>query len=56
MLDLTGLEGRFDIAFDVPTEDYFSMLIRSAVNAGIPLPPRRWPASTARQSSQCRMG
>jgi uncharacterized protein (TIGR03435 family) len=38
VLNLTGLEGRFDVAFDVPQEEILPMLIRSAVNAGIPMP------------------
>ena len=39
VLDLTALTGRFDVAFDVTQDDYVAMLIRSAVNAGIPMPP-----------------
>ena len=38
IMNLTGLEGRYDIGFDVTPEDYVPMLIRSAVNAGIPMP------------------
>jgi len=40
IVNVTGLEGRYDIGFDVPQEDYVPMLIRSAVNAGIPMPPQ----------------
>jgi uncharacterized protein (TIGR03435 family) len=40
VVDLTKLEGRYDIAFDVAPEEYQPMLIRSAVNAGIALPPQ----------------
>jgi uncharacterized protein (TIGR03435 family) len=40
VLNLTGLEGRFDVGFDVPQEEIVPMLIRSAVNAGIPMPPQ----------------
>lgn len=40
IMNLTGLEGRYDLGFDVPQEDYVPMLIRSAVNAGIPMPPQ----------------
>jgi uncharacterized protein (TIGR03435 family) len=39
IVDRTQLEGRYDIVFDVAADDYFPMLIRSAVNAGITLPP-----------------
>lgn len=39
VLNLTRLDGRFDIRFDVTQEEYAAMLIRSAVNAGIALPP-----------------
>jgi uncharacterized protein (TIGR03435 family) len=40
VVDLTKLEGRYDVAFDVAPEEYTPMLIRSAVNAGIALPPQ----------------
>jgi len=39
IVDTTGLEGRYDVVFDVAPEDYYPMLIRSAVNSGIALPP-----------------
>jgi len=40
IVDMTKLEGRYDVVFDVAPEDYYPMLIRSAVNAGITLPPQ----------------
>jgi uncharacterized protein (TIGR03435 family) len=40
ILDLTKLEGRFDVVFPMAQEDFMPMLIRSAVNAGITLPPQ----------------
>jgi uncharacterized protein (TIGR03435 family) len=40
ILDLTKLDGRYNIAFAVAQEDYMPMLMRSAVNAGITLPPQ----------------
>jgi uncharacterized protein (TIGR03435 family) len=40
ILDLTKLEGRYNIAFTMAQEDYMPMLVRSAVNAGITLPPQ----------------
>jgi len=40
ILNLTGLEKRYDIGFEVTPEDYVPMLIRSAVNGGIPMPPQ----------------
>jgi uncharacterized protein (TIGR03435 family) len=38
VVDMTKLEGRYDVAFDIAPEDYMPMMIRSAVNAGISLP------------------
>ena len=40
ILDLTKLEGRFNVTFAMAQEDYMPMLVRSAVNAGITLPPQ----------------
>ena len=40
VLDRTKLQGRFDIAFNIAAEDYMPLMIRSAVNAGITLPPQ----------------
>lgn len=40
ILDQTNLEGRYDIRFAVAQEDYMPMLVRSAVNAGVTLPPQ----------------
>ena len=40
ILDLTKLEGRYNVTFAMAQEDYMPMLIRSAVNAGITLPPQ----------------
>ena len=40
VLDRTKLRGRFDIAFNIAAEDYMPLMIRSAVNAGITLPPQ----------------
>jgi uncharacterized protein (TIGR03435 family) len=39
VVDMTGLMGRYDLDLDVTPEDYRSMLIRSAINAGVNLPP-----------------
>jgi uncharacterized protein (TIGR03435 family) len=39
VVDLTDLKASYDFSFDVTPEDYRSMLIRSAVVAGITLPP-----------------
>jgi uncharacterized protein (TIGR03435 family) len=36
---MTGLTGQYDFAFDVMPEDYRAMLLRSAVWAGVNLPP-----------------
>jgi uncharacterized protein (TIGR03435 family) len=40
MIDATGVTGRYDITLDLTQEDYMAMLIRSAVNAGLSLPPQ----------------
>lgn len=40
VLDRTKLEGRFDVGFKIAPEDYMPLMIRSAVNAGIQLPPQ----------------
>jgi uncharacterized protein (TIGR03435 family) len=39
VVDMTGLKGDYDFAFEVTPEDYRAMLVRSAVVAGISLPP-----------------
>ena len=39
IVDMTGLTAPYDFAFDVAPEDYFGMLLRSAVWAGQNLPP-----------------
>jgi uncharacterized protein (TIGR03435 family) len=38
VVDMTRLEGRYNVGFDVAADDYYPMLIRSAFNAGIQLP------------------
>jgi len=38
--DATGLAGRYDLTVDLTAEEYQSTLIRSAVNAGVVLPPQ----------------
>jgi len=38
IVDMTGLTGQYDFAFDVMPEDYRAMLLRSAVWAGVNLP------------------
>jgi uncharacterized protein (TIGR03435 family) len=39
VVDMTGLNGTYDILLNFTEEDYRAMLIRSAINAGIDLPP-----------------
>jgi uncharacterized protein (TIGR03435 family) len=39
VIDQTKTEGEFDLSFDVTPEDYQAMLVRSAVNNGVQLPP-----------------
>ena len=40
VIDTTGLTGRYDLTFELSPEDYNAVLIRSAVNAGVVLPPQ----------------
>jgi uncharacterized protein (TIGR03435 family) len=40
IVEMTGLMGQYDLAFDVNPDDYRPMLIRSAVYAGVALPPQ----------------
>ena len=39
VVDMTGLKGPYNFSFEVTPEDYRAMLIRSAVVAGVVLPP-----------------
>jgi len=39
IVDMTKLTAPYDITVDLSQEDYMAMLIRSAVNAGVTLPP-----------------
>jgi uncharacterized protein (TIGR03435 family) len=39
VVDMTKLTAPYDFTIDLSQEDYMSMLIRSAVNAGVTLPP-----------------
>jgi uncharacterized protein (TIGR03435 family) len=39
IVDQTNLKDRYDFELALSTEDYYAMLIRSAVNAGVTLPP-----------------
>jgi uncharacterized protein (TIGR03435 family) len=39
VIDMTGLDGTYDVALEFTPEDYRVLLIRSAISAGITLPP-----------------
>jgi uncharacterized protein (TIGR03435 family) len=39
VVDMTGLKGRYDFILNLSPEDYRSMYLRSAISAGVPLPP-----------------
>ncbi len=39
IVDMTGLDGRYDFGLDVTEDDYRLMLIRAGVNSGVTLPP-----------------
>jgi uncharacterized protein (TIGR03435 family) len=40
VIDQTGLTGEYDVVLDIAPEDYMGLMIRSAVNAGVTLPPQ----------------
>lgn len=40
IIDMTGLKGQYDFTFDINPDDYQPMLIRSAIAAGVVLPPQ----------------
>jgi uncharacterized protein (TIGR03435 family) len=40
VVDQSGLTKTYDITLDVPPDDFNALRIRSAVNAGVPLPPQ----------------
>ena len=40
VVDQSGLTKTYDITLDLTPEDYTAVLMRSAVNAGVPLPPQ----------------
>ena len=40
VVDQTGVTGTYDLTLDLTAEDYTAMLIRSAINAGVALPPQ----------------
>jgi len=40
VVDMTGLTGTYDLTLNFTEEDYRAMLIRSAINAGVVLPPQ----------------
>ncbi len=39
VVDMTGLKGQYDFKVDISPDDYLPMLIHSAINAGVNLPP-----------------
>jgi len=40
VIDATGLAARYDLGFPLQPEEYQAVLIRSAINAGVTLPPQ----------------
>ena len=40
VVDMTQLPGRYDLSVDLTEDDYRAMLIRSAISAGVNLPPQ----------------
>jgi uncharacterized protein (TIGR03435 family) len=40
VIDQTGLKGTYDVTLDIAPDDYMPLMIRSAVNAGVVLPPQ----------------
>jgi uncharacterized protein (TIGR03435 family) len=39
VVDMTEMKGNYDVTLNFTTEDYTAMLVRSALNAGVTLPP-----------------
>lgn len=50
VVNMTGLTGTYDVLLNFTEEDYRAMLIRSAINAGVVLPPQ------ARQAMEAASG
>ena len=40
VVDVTGMKGLYDLTIDLTPEDYTAMMIRSAIGAGVQLPPQ----------------
>ena len=40
VIDMTQLTGQYDLTLDIAPEDYTAILVRSAVNQGVALPPQ----------------
>ena len=40
VIDATGLKGTYDLTLDLAPEDYGALMVRSALNAGVVLPPQ----------------
>jgi uncharacterized protein (TIGR03435 family) len=40
VVDMTNLKGAYDFVLNVTPEDRIGMMIRSAINAGVTLPPQ----------------
>ena len=40
VIDRTAMTGSYDVVLDIAPEDYLAVMIRSAVNAGVTLPPQ----------------
>jgi uncharacterized protein (TIGR03435 family) len=51
VVDMTGLKGRYDFVLQLSPEDYRAMLIRSALAAGVSLPPQALAALSATEDS-----
>lgn len=43
VINMTGLQGNYDLTLPVTQEDYYILLVRSGANAGVTLPPRALP-------------
>ena len=40
VIDRTALTGTYDVVLDIAPDDYTPLIIRSAINAGVTLPPQ----------------
>jgi uncharacterized protein (TIGR03435 family) len=40
VVDMTNLEGRYDVTFELLPTDFMAMAVRASIASGVPLPPQ----------------